>query len=125
MALTVGNQNKRIETKLGKHLAAASARGTTVGSGNREHFKLPLPFRDSLEDGHPFGAHPGRVGGILDITTGEDTPTFRPQGCADLVIGIWRIGPAAGFVRQFDQETAFLVTQVAHFLASYIFNIPI
>src|SRR3990172_6681062 len=63
----VHQDHLHIQAELREYLPAGSARASAVGGGYRDGKELTLSLRDGLENGDPFRAHAGGVGGILDV----------------------------------------------------------
>ena len=81
----------RIQTELGKHLAAGPHGEPPLSVTTAITSNSMLAFGDGLEHGHALGANAGWIGGILDVHAGVDAAALRPQRRADPVIGIRRI----------------------------------
>ena len=111
LAVSIRDQDQRIQAELRQHLAARAARRAAVIGHDRDHLEFMLALGDRLEDGHTFGADTGWVGGILDVDTGIDAAGLRAQRRADRIVGIRRVGTAARFVRQIDQGLTFLIVR--------------
>src|ERR1044071_9117895 len=76
---SIRHEDNRIQTKLGHHLAAATAGRTAVICDNRDDFEFLLTFRYGLEDGNAFGAHRLWISSIFYIDAGKNTAGLRAQ----------------------------------------------
>ena len=112
----VRDQHDRILPKLGQHLAAGTTGRTAVIGHHGDSIELALTFRYGLEDRRPLGAHGGGISRIFYVDAGKHFAGFRPQGCANWIFRVRRIGVTAGFICQVDQETAAFISQWEHFL---------
>src|SRR5512141_3093670 len=71
-ALPVGDQYQGIQAKFSHDLAAGATGGTTIVRRHGDDLEFFLSFGNGLENGNPFGAHTGGIGGVLHIAAGKD-----------------------------------------------------
>ncbi len=85
-ACQIGEDHFEVTAKFPQDLpACAAGRRELVGVGNdRDAAEFAMTFRERFEHGDALSANREAVGGILDITAGNDYAVIRLEGGADL-----------------------------------------